>query len=400
MSNIEQQLSEDHGYSSVTKEEEPVIDFDAELNDDEFVTLRPNSVRRRRILVTIGVLVLLLAAVLFASWNWAQSQVNSEGPPGDTVEIVVSEGAIPGEIANQLAEAGVIPNGQAFQLWATVFRSFDNFQAGTYQFPTNISADEAIDVFKEGPELQEGVTIQIIEGETIDEFVPKIAAVLPEVTEASFREALADPGIIAQFRPEGTDSWEGLLAPDTYQVFVDATAEDVIGVLHDRFVEIALENNLGARNTEALFGLTKYEIIIIASMIEAEAQVDEDFGMVSRVIHNRLRDQTWLDIDATLVYSTGNSVITNDDLQNQDDPYNTSSQAGEITRGRIPPTPIGAPSGRAIRAALNPTEGDWQFYVLDESLDGSHFFSLTLEEHNRAVARFRSALAAQEAAVE
>ncbi len=382
--------------SDITVNVNPTGDLSS---DDEYVTIRPQSVRRRRILIVVGILVLLALVVLLFVRSWVASQLDPPGEPGDAIEVVIPLDSTPGQIAAILEDNDVIPNPVLFQFWAT-YRSFDAYQAGTYTFKTNMSADQALQIFREGPNPANVTTVTIIEGETLADFVPRLADALPEVTEADFEAALQSGSIPAEYRPNDIDSWEGLLFPDTYEISLDSSAEDVIEKLHAKLVEVASRNNYGSGEPENRFDRTPYEMLVIASMIEKEAKLDEDRAKISAVIHNRLRDQEWLDIDATAVYSNrpadddGSFVLTFDMLEDASDPYNTSSRAGAVTRGRIPPTPISTISAKSLQAALNPAVGDWKFYVLDEDLSGRHYFSVTLDEHNRAVARWRAAEAA------
>jgi UPF0755 protein len=121
-------------------------------------------------------------------------------------------------------------------------------------------------------------------------------------------------------------------------------------------------------------GYSQYEILIIASMIQAEAGVSEDTGKIARVIYNRLDRGIKLGIDATVIYGLGErrNSLTATDLDSES-PYNTRKVAG------LPPTPIGAPGAEALRAAGNPPEGPWVYYVLKDC-DGRHAFSVDYDD--------------------
>jgi UPF0755 protein len=121
--------------------------------------------------------------------------------------------------------------------------------------------------------------------------------------------------------------------------------------------------------------------LIIASLIEEEAKADEDRPKIARVIYNRIANDMPLGIDATVVYALGGDrQLSASDLE-IDSPYNTRKFKG------LPPTPIAAPGRKSIEAALAPVAGDWLFYALtEENGPGTHTFSVTLEEHNQAVA--------------
>ncbi|MGH9193023.1 MAG: endolytic transglycosylase MltG, partial [Acidimicrobiales bacterium] len=135
-------------------------------------------------------------------------------------------------------------------------------------------------------------------------------------------------------------------------------------------------------------GLTPYQLLTVASLIEEEAGTDEDRPRVARVIYNRLAEEMPLQIDATSCYvknEPGGCRLTEADLAS-DSPYNTRNRQG------LPPTPIASPGRASIEAALNPADGDWLFYVLDaEADDGSHFFTADIDEFNQARARCREA---------
>src|SRR4029450_8259909 len=126
-------------------------------------------------------------------------------------------------------------------------------------------------------------------------------------------------------------------------------------------------------------GVTPYEVVIIASMIEEEARVDRDRRLIAGVIYNRLREGMALGIDATLLYDdpTPDGELSSSDLE-YDSPYNTRIHAG------LPPTPIASPGEKSLRAALHPADTDFLYYVLCGE-DGHHRFARTLAEHDHNV---------------
>jgi UPF0755 protein len=133
------------------------------------------------------------------------------------------------------------------------------------------------------------------------------------------------------------------------------------------------------------FNLTPYEILIVASLIEEETKIDEERPMVARVIYNRLREGIPLGIDATSRYEAELAGRDRSELDfESDSPYNTRRIAG------LPPTPIAAPGRASIEAALNPAEGPWIYYVLEDEA-GNHFFTDSDSEFLAAKARCRDA---------
>ena len=136
----------------------------------------------------------------------------------------------------------------------------------------------------------------------------------------------------------------------------------------------------GLANPPIGLGVNPYEVLIVASLIEEEAALDEERAKIARVIYNRLDRSIPLGIDATIVYALGGDrELTLSDLA-VDSPYNTRLVSG------LPPTPISAPGRASIEAALQPAQGDWLYYVrTDESGVGSHTFTVTQEDFNEAV---------------
>lgn len=169
-----------------------------------------------------------------------------------------------------------------------------------------------------------------------------------------------------------------MLFPDTYQV-ADETDERTFV----RRLVTELDDTLFALDAETIapqYGLTPYEIVVVASLIEEEARVPDERPMIARVIYNRLRDGIPLGIDATSRYEAEISGRSRDDFDfDSDSPYNTRRIAG------LPPTPIAAAGRASIEAALNPADGDWIYYVLADE-QGNHVFTASFNEFNRAKA--------------
>jgi UPF0755 protein len=146
-------------------------------------------------------------------------------------------------------------------------------------------------------------------------------------------------------------------------------------------------NELDAEARSTALGMSPYEVLIVASMIEEEASVPEERPQVARVIYNRLDQGQPLGIDATSCYETGEipCELTREQLES-DSPYNTRNRQG------LPPTPISSPGRSSIEAALNPAEGDWLYYVLDaEANDGTHVFTSSYDDFLAARERCQEA---------
>jgi UPF0755 protein len=172
--------------------------------------------------------------------------------------------------------------------------------------------------------------------------------------------------------------WEGLLFPDTYEFSRSADPEDILQRMASTMEQRV--NSIDWTAWEAL-GYTKYQGIVVASLIESEVRVAEERPTVSSVLHNRLADGIRLEIDATVLYALGTRDVAEFDRE-VDSPYNTYIASG------LPPTPISAPGRASLEAAAAPAATGYYFYVLSD-LEGRHAFAETFEEHQANVNQAR-----------
>jgi len=322
--------------------------------------------RRGKAVTTLVVLFLLLGVPAAVGVVYLNSiGVTSSSSPGQTVEVEVPEGTTMTEVGELLEQEGVIKSAQGFRFVSIFAGGDEGIQAGTYQLTTGLSARDALDRMLEGPEVK-FITVTFPEGSWLPEFAER----LEEDTAIGGREflrVLESGRVRSKILPDGSNNFEGLLFPSTYQIVEEDNARAIAQRLVDE-TEKQL-NNVDTSRAEAM-GYSKYEIMIVASMIQAEAGVSQDRGKIARVIYNRVDEGMMLGIDATVIYALGERTnsLTAEDLE-VESPFNTRKVAG------LPPTPIGSPGAEAIRAAANPAEGPWLYYVLSDC-DGRHAFSV------------------------
>ncbi len=183
--------------------------------------------------------------------------------------------------------------------------------------------------------------------------------------------------------PSTTRSLEGFLFPSTYELRRGATARTLVARQVDAFRENFDEIDL---STARRRGLDAYDVVIIASMIEREAQVERERRLVSAVVYNRLRQGIPLGIDATIRYANSNWTrpLRQSELE-EDNAYNTRTNQG------LPPTPIGNPGLASLRAAANPANVDYLFYVAAVCGNGAHRFTASSAQFERYVAEYNAA---------
>jgi UPF0755 protein len=252
------------------------------------------------------------------------------------------------------------------------------FRAGTFKLTTNMTPDEAFEVLTTPPKPVPTVRVTVPEGYRVTQTAERIQEVLGIAAAKFLRAAEAGDWSLPPYLPSGVTTPEGFLFPETYEFTERGTsADDVIRRMLDQF---ALESEtLPWGNAERL-GLSPYEVVIVASMIEEEARLSEERPIIAGVIYNRLREDMPLGIDATLLYDdpTPDGQLSFSDLE-YDSPYNTRLHVG------LPPTPIASPGRASLEAALSPADTEYFFYVLC-GRDGHHAFGVTLADHeaNRA----------------
>ena len=328
--------------------------------------------KRGRLIVVLVVFVAVIGApVLGANVYLRSVGVWGSSEPGDVVQVVVPEGAGVNEIGTILEERGVIKSAFGFRIATFVGEGAENIQAGEYQMPRGLTAGDALDwLMGNSPKGEEFVNITFREGLWLTDF----AAVLDRDTHLSgdkFLDLATTGDVRSKFQPGRVETLEGLLFPSTYQVVETDTERTVL----ERLV-VEFENQFAGLDfsTAKQLNLTKYDVAIVASMIEAETRVDAERPRVAQVIYNRLREGMALGIDATVIYALGEhkESLTQTDLE-IDSPFNTRRFPG------LPPTPIGAPGLESLRAALTPADGDWLYYVLADC-EGNHAFSTSYDQ--------------------
>lgn len=293
------------------------------------------------------------------------------------MEITVPSGATFREVVDTLHARGIVSKPRLFRVYARLRGADREVRAGDYSFFTPTPWPRLLRDLTEGRVLTESLTIP--EGFTLKQMAPRIA-LITGLTEDSVLEELTSP--------EAHDRWgvpgpglEGYLFPDTYLFAPGVPLNDVLGTLVSRYHEVWTSERIALREIQ---GLSEVEVVTLASIIQAEARVTDEMPIISSVYHNRLRQGQLLQADPTVLYALGGNrarllYAAMDSVA--DHPYNTYTHPG------LPPGPIAAPGLSALDAALAPAETDFFYFVAHP--DGSHIFSETLAEHNRAVAETR-----------
>ncbi|HYH58534.1 MAG TPA: endolytic transglycosylase MltG [Thermoleophilaceae bacterium] len=345
---------------------------------------RPARTSRRstrfKILLAVGV-VLALAAAWFLLSLFQPFKGDGEG----TVPVQIPTGASVTEIGEILEENDVIASEMFFRARVTIGGSRGDLKPGAYQLARDMSYGAAIDALSEGPP-KDIITITIPEGRSRAEIAPLVEAA---GISGSYRRASAGSEAIdlRRYDAANADSLEGFLFPATYELKRGADATDLVTkqveAFEDQFAGVDLR--FAERKN-----LTPYDVLIIASMVEREAGVDKDRPLIASVIYNRLRLGEPLGIDATLRFALNNwtEPLTVSELAS-DSPYNTRKFAN------LPPGPIGNPGLASIKAAANPADTDFVFFVVKPCGEGEHAFAATDAEHQQNVARYDAEREAQ-----
>lgn len=332
------------------------------------------------------VVIAAFATVAYLGWQTVQKN----GAPETNVNI--SKGSSLSQISSELKAQNLIGSEFIFKALAVISGSASKLQAGNYHLPENLSLTELIGKLKNGEGASTDDEIKVLEGWTLNDIAKTfeargmkpddfftLAGRPPTITT---RTKAAPSLWSAQFafldnKPSGA-SLEGYAFPDTYRFHKDATAEDVLAKMLGNFNDkaaIIIAN--GAQES----GRSAYDILKVASIVEAEVPHKADRPIIAGIIWKRLSMGMGLQVDSTVNYVTdrGHASLTAEDLK-IDTLYNTYKYRG------LPPTPIGNPGLDAIQAAISPKESSYLYWL--SAKDGTTIFSKTLDEHNTAKARY------------
>jgi len=336
---------------------------------------KPRRRRRGLVLLLIAAFIVLLLAV---GALWAERQIHGH-PHGAPIAVTVPQGASTSSIGSLLHRQGVIGNTVVWRLYTMVKRP-GPLQSGDFRFRHDESMGHVLSVLKGGGQTTVH-RVTIPEGLSLREVAAKVGNV-PGLSADRFMAVAQSGTIHSQFQPPGSTSLEGLLYADTYFVEKGDDETKLLAKMVDNFDRQATA--VGMQDAQTKAGVSPYDAITVASLVETEAKVDEDRGMIARTIYNRLQKNMKLGIDATVEYALGahKPRLTTADLD-VDSPYNTRKYAG------LPPTPIAAVGQKSLEAALNPTPGPWLYYVLIDP-SGKHAFATTDAEFEQLVRQARA----------
>jgi UPF0755 protein len=329
---------------------------------------------RERAIRSLLILVLVFVVLGAAAGGVYMYAIGGSGP-SQPVDVVVPGGATAAEVGSLLEEAGVIRSSLAFRLMASLRGGGSDIRAGQYALRTNMPLDEVFLLIEKGPgDTTPTVTVTVPEGYRVEQVADRLVDELGLNRRRFIAAATSGEYALPPHLPEGTDTVEGFLFPETYEIRESATVDDVITRLLEQFRLVA-EGLPWDRAGE--LGVTPYEVVIVASLIEEEARIPEDRSKIAAVIYNRLARGMNLEIDATVLYALPRHKerLLYEDLKIQS-PYNTYLHPG------LPPTPIASPGRASLEAALQPADADYLYYVVIDD-DGRHAFTASYEEFLR-----------------
>jgi UPF0755 protein len=329
-----------------------------------------------KLLIAIG---LTVSAMAVGGWLYLSDWAKTPGPLAGELVLEFKPGTRLKDLAAQLKSDNIISDPDRFVMWVRVQRSYDRFQAGNYKLTPMVTPDEVIEKLIRGESFEPVVlTYTVPEGFTVRQVMERLAA--NGVGHIVANQNLAKDQIFIDNLKIPGSSLEGFIFPATYSFTKIPTPHEAVRHMVETFWQ---KLPPGYEDRVRQLGLTLYEAITFASLIELETKHDDEKSLISEVIWRRLKDKAPLAIDAALIYGIQdyNGDIKTVHLKDASNPYNT-----RIHRG-LPPTPIGAPGIRAIEAVLTPSAFNYYYYVLKPG-DTRHHFSRSLKEHNTNVKKY------------
>jgi len=321
----------------------------------------------------LTLVVLALAAVAgYGAWYLGTPVTVSKYP----VEVEIPRGAGFRAAMVELERSGVTMRRYEFELLARAAGRVRDVKAGSYEISQPVTPSQLLDKLTRGDVTQ--AEVRLIEGWTFAQFRATLDA-SPDLRHDT--RGLDDAQVLARLQAAETHP-EGLFFPDTY-LFGKGSSDLAVLRRSYRAMQRHLKEEWEARDTRAVPYRTPYEALTMASIIEKETGQAGERDQIGGVLVNRLRIGMRLQVDPTIIYGLGMTFDGNLRRSHlaEDGPYNTYTRAG------LPPTPIAMPGLASLRSAMRPAKTDAMYYVSRN--DGTSHFSRTLEEHNRAVARYQ-----------
>jgi UPF0755 protein len=335
----------------------------------------PISLTRTRILLSIVGISFLVGLLFFTGFAFYLLKPAREGGP--TQVFVVEEGMTLSQVAAALETQGLIGSRRLLLMWARPMGYGRHVKSGEYLLSASMPPLKILEILSAGKVMTHAVTIpegfnreqigQLLEGSGLAD-------------KAAFMSLTGDAATAKAYGIDGP-GLEGYLFPDTYQFSRGMTARAIIDVMVKHFFSVM--NPLMEAVSQS--GMTLEEVMTLASIVEKETGVPQERPLIAGVFLNRLKRNMRLESDPTVIYGIAafDGNLKKGDL-NASTPYNTYLIKG------LPPGPISNPGLEAIKAVLFPTRTDYLYFVSKN--DGSHHFSKTLPEHEKAVRRYQKSI--------
>ena len=360
--------------------------------DDKYVKRR-----QRGIAVVVASVIVILGALIYIGVRIGTSSADYEGAGNGTTQLVeVPEGSSMSELGPTLVDKNVVKTQEAFDSAASMNHSASQIQPGFYRLQEEMSAANAVEALLDENnrvdmlEVQGGATLEdvkVVGGDVRFGIYSLISQVSCDDGNCLDKEELEKAAAETDPKELGAPEWaldaikkrgndpkriEGLIAPGQYVLDPNMSAEDILKDLITRSAKRYEETDI--ENRAKAIGLSPYELLTSASLVEREAPAGE-FDKVARVILNRLDEPMRLEFDSTVNYGLEDvELATTDEARAEETPWNTYAKEG------LPDTPISSPSDEAIRAMEEPADGSWKFFVTVDK-DGTTVFSDTYDEH-------------------
>jgi UPF0755 protein len=341
--------------------------------------------RRRSVARIIALVALVLSAT--AIWFLVELFQPFHGSGHGSVTVTIPPHSSASQVGDLLERDGVVSSSFFFEVRALLGGDRSNLRAGTYRLKLDMSYSDVLSKLTTAPPPAKVTDLTIVEGRRRDEIAALLRAqgVKGNYLAATRSSPLINPR--AYGAPRQIPSLEGFLFPSTYQlrepISASALAEDQLRTFRQRFATVDFSYARRKR-------LSPYDVLIIASMIQGEAQTARDMRLVASVIYNRLADGMLLQIDATTRYATGNFTqpLTVSQLASGS-PYNTRVHKG------LPPTPIDNPGMAAIEAAAHPAQSNYLYFVVEPCGNGKEQFASSYSRFLRYAQQYQQARSAR-----